>query len=324
LKVILWIFFLLSLSFLIKTILQKNIWNGTNRVSLVLESWTAKDPNDIRLAVFSYDPKLNQALYLIIPENTMIDVPFGYETFQASSVYKLGELDRKRGGGRLLDKSIENTFGIVLDGFYVFDVSAYSKLPQTNTEVIELKKKYFSLRGLFTSLINLFNNQSIDTNLSFMDKLHLWNTLRRLRLDQIAVYDPDKMGLLADTKLPDNTTVKIVDKDLYDAFFDEYFYDSPVRSEKITIEVVNATNQERVASQFSRLMEGIGANVIIKSTADKVEDYNCRLYLNAEKLKRSSIVAKLMAIYKCNIESGNEYTSAHADIKVILGKGYLQ
>ena len=324
LKVILWIFFLLSLSFLIKTILQKNIWNGTNRVSLVLESWTAKDPNDIRLAVFSYDPKLNQALYLIIPENTMLDVPFGYETFQASSVYKLGELDRKRGGGRLLDKSIENTFGIVLDGFYVFDVSAYSKLPQTNTEVIELKKKYFSLRGLFTSLINLFNNQSIDTNLSFMDKLHLWNTLRRLRLDQIAVYDPDKMGLLADTKLPDNTTVKIVDKDLYDAFFDEYFYDSPVRSEKITIEVVNATNQERVASQFSRLMEGIGANVIIKSTADKVEDYNCRLYLNAEKLKRSSIVAKLMAIYKCNIESGNEYTSAHADIKVILGKGYLQ
>jgi len=225
LKVILWIFFLLSLSFLIKTILQKNIWNGTNRVSLVLESWTAKDPNDIRLAVFSYDPKLNQALYLIIPENTMLDVPFGYETFQASSVYKLGELDRKRGGGRLLDKSIENTFGIVLDGFYVFDVSAYSKLPQTNTEVIELKKKYFSLRGLFTSLINLFNNQSIDTNLSFMDKLHLWNTLRRLRLDQIAVYDPDKMGLLADTKLPDNTTVKIVDKDLYDAFFDEYFYD---------------------------------------------------------------------------------------------------
>ena len=324
LKVILWIFFLLSLSFLIKTILQKNIWNGTNRVSLVLESWTAKDPNDIRLAVFSYDSKLNQALYLIIPENTMLDVPFGYETFQAASVYKLGELDRKRGGGRLLDKSIENTFGIVLDGFYVFDVSAYSKLPQTNTEVIELKKKYFSLRGLFTSLINLFNNQSIDTNLSFMDKLHLWNTLRRLRLDQIAVYDPDKMGLLADTKLPDNTTVKIVDKDLYDAFFDEYFYDSPVRSEKITIEVVNATNQERVASQFSRLMEGIGANVIIKSTADKVEDYNCRLYLNAEKLKRSSIVAKLMAIYKCNIESGNDNTSAHADIKVILGKGYLQ
>lgn len=324
LKAILWIFFLLIFTVLTKPFWQKNIWNGTNRVSLVLESWSAKDPSDVRLAVFSYDPMQTRALYLTIPENTMLDVPFGYETFQASSVYKLGELDRKRGGGRLLDKSIQNTFGIVLDGFYVFDVNAFSKLPQNQSEVIELKKKYFSWSGLLTGMGSLFNNQSIDTNISFTDKLHLWNTLRRLRLDQIAVYNPDKMGLLTDIKLPDNTTVKIVDKDLYDAFFDEYFYDSPVRAEKITIEIVNATSQERVASQFSRLMEGLGANVIIKSTADKEEDYNCMLYLNAEKLKRSSIVSKLMTIYKCNIGSDNDNTLVQADLKVILGKGYLQ
>ncbi len=322
-KVPLWVFFLLIFIFLTKPFWQKSIWNGTNRVSFVLESWSGKDPSDVRLAVFSYDPKLTRALFLIIPENTMLDVPFGYETYQASSVYKLGELDKKRGGGRLLDKSIENTFGIVLDGFYVFNDNTFSKLPQSNTEVIELKKKYFSWGGLFSGLINLFNHQSTDTNFSFLDKLHLWNTIRQLRLDQIAVYDLDDMHLLTDTPLPDKSIVKIADKDLYDAFFDGYFYDSSVRSEKITLEVVNATDQERVASQFARLMEGIGANVIIKSTSDKVEDYNCRLYLNAEKLKHSPIVAKLMTVYKCQIASENDNSSLHADIKVILGKGYL-
>lgn len=322
-KAILWIFFLLIFIFLIKTFWQKTIWNGTNRVSFVLESWSAKDPDDVRLAVFSYDPKLTQALYLIIPENTMLNVPFGYETYQASSVYKLGELDRKRGGGRLLAKSIENTFGIVLDGYYVFDDKAFSKLPQNKTEVIDFKKKYFSWRRIFPGMISLFNNQSTDTNFSFMDKLHLWNAFRRLRLDQLAVYDLDKMNLLTDTKLADNSTIKIADKDLYDAFFDGYFYDSSIRSEKIAVEIVNATDQERVASQFARLMEGIGANVIIKSTADKVEDYNCRLYLNSGKLKHSSIVAKLITIYRCSIASDNDKSLTHADIKVILGKGYL-
>ncbi len=323
LKIILWVFFLLIFIFLTKPFWQKSIWNGKNRVSFVLESLSGKDPSDVRLAVFSYDPKLIQALFLIIPENTMLDVPFGYETYQASSVYKLGELDKKKGGGRLLDKSIENTFGIVLDGYYVFDVNAYQKLPQNKTEVIEFKKKYFSWSGLFSSMINVFNHQSIDTNFSYFDKLHLWNTLRRLRLDQIAVYDLDDMHLLTDTELADKSIVKIADKDLYDAFFDGYFYDSPIRAEKITIEIVNATDQERVASQFARLMEGAGANVIIKSTADKAEDYNCRLYLNAEKLKHSSIVAKLITIYKCSIASDSDKSSLHADIKVILGKGYL-
>lgn len=324
LKMIVWVFCLLLFIFLTNSFWQKNIWNGKNRVSFVLESWSGKDPGDVRLAVFSYDPKLTQALFLIIPENTMLDVPFGYETYQASSVYKLGELDKKKGGGRLLDKSIENTFGIVLDGFYVFDVKALSKLPRNKTEVMEYKKKYFSWSGLFSSMINAFNHQSIDTNFSYLDKLHLWNTLRHLRLDQIAVYDLDDLHLLTDTELPDKSMVKIADKDLYDAFFDGYFYDSPIRAEKITIEIVNATDQERVASQFARLMEGIGANVMIKSTSDLVEDYNCRLYLNAEKLKHSSIVAKLISIYKCSIASDSDKSSLHADIKVILGKGYLQ
>lgn len=323
LKAIFWVFFLLIFIFLIKPFWQKSIWNGTNRVSFVLESRSDKDPGDVRLAVFSYDPKLTRAIFLIIPENTMLDVPFGYETYQASSVYKLGELDKKRGGGRLLAKSIENTFGIVLDGYYVYDVKALSKLPRNKIEVIDLKKKYFSWSGLFSSLINLFNDHSIDTNFSLRDKLHLWNTLRQLRLDQIAVYDLSDMQILADTELPDKSIVKIADKDLYDAFFDGYFYDSPIRSEKITIEIVNATDQERVASQFARLMEGVGANVMIKSTSDKVEDYNCRLYLNSENLKHSSIVAKLITIYKCSIGSDADKSSLHADIKVILGKGYL-
>ncbi|MBI3955371.1 LCP family protein [Candidatus Gottesmanbacteria bacterium] len=323
-KAIFWILFLLIFIFLIKLLWQKSIWNRANRVSIILESRTGKNAGGIKLDLFSYDPKLKQAVIMVIPDNTMLDVPFGYETYQASSVYKLGELDKKRGGGRLLAKSIENTFGIVLDGFYVFDDNIYSMLPQNKNEVMEFKKKYFSLLSLFSNLNSLLTNYHyIDTNLSLLDKLYLWNALRQLRLDQITVYDLDKVKLLTDTKLPDNTMVKIVDKDLYDAFFEGVFYDSPIRTEKITVEVVNATDQERVASQFARLMEAVGSNVIIKSTADKEEDFTCKLYLNSDKLKLSSIVAKLKTVYKCKIAIDHNDSSIHADIKVILGKGYL-
>ncbi len=323
-KAIIWILFFLFFIFLIKLFWQKNIWNAADRVSIILESRSVKDAGGIKLDLFSYDPKLKQAVILTIPENTMLDVPFGYETYQASSVYKLGELDKKKGGGRLLAKSVENTFGVVLDGFYVFDDNIYPMLPQNKNEVIEFKRKYFSLFGLFSNMSSLFTNfHNIDTNFSFLDKLHLWNALRQLRLDQITVYDLDKIKLLTDTKLPDNTTVKIVDKDLYDAFFDGVYYDSAIRAEKITVEVVNATGQERVASQFARLMEAVGSKVIIKSTADKEEDYTCKLYLNSDKLKLSSIVAKLKTVYKCKIATDQNDSSIHADIKVILGRGYL-
>ncbi|MBI3379237.1 LytR C-terminal domain-containing protein [Candidatus Gottesmanbacteria bacterium] len=290
-------------------------WDGMRRFTVIIDG----NP----LFLFSLEPSTHQAILVTIPVNTILDVPYGYNTYPAGAVYELGNLDPKRGGGKLLSKSIENTFGIVVGGFFARGDSDKYLLPTELDKVLDLKRKYFSFRRLLPSIFSIQSGiKNVKTDLNLADIVRFWNAVRYLRSDNIKIVDLVNSHALIKEKLPDGSIVYKTDPDLLDQFFSPSFQDQVVRLQNVSVEVINATDREKVASQFSRILHNLGANVVSKSTAVQKENGNCRVVTFRHELSSSIIVDRLKKFYKCSVEESNE--TDVSDIKVILGQEYLQ
>lgn len=307
------IFFLAILSVI--KIIRDGTWDGKRRFTVVLDG----SP----IILFSIEPISRQAVLVPIPENTMLDVPYGYSTYPASAVFRLGSLDPKRSGGKLLSKSMENTFGVLVDGFFAQKGGDRYIFPVQSSTLPKFKKEYFSLTSAVSAL---FKFQAVSgnlaTNLSIIDILRLWNSVRSLRADQINVIDLAKNNALRDGRLADGTTVKILDRDALDKVLFPDFQDQPVRMQNITVEVVNATDTEKVAGQFSRILQNMGGSVVATTTAKEAADYNCKILLSRRQLRSSIIVDRLERSYRCTVEEDSGVRVA--DLKIVLGGGFIK
>lgn len=312
------VLFLLGLIVLISvfSILRVRRWDKVHRFTAVF--------NASPLIIFTYDPNLRQAVILTIPSNAFFEVPYGYGNYSAGSVYRLGSLDEKRGGGNLLTKSIENTLGIVVEGYIAPKSKELINIPAMDrAEIQRIKSTYFSLRGILSlgQIISYF--REMDANLSLMDKFNLWNAIRGLRIDNITLLDIADSQVLTDQKLPDGTTVKIINRELFDAFIADKFQDHLVRSENISVEIINAADRGGLASQFAGTLKNLGANIMVRTTAAKSEEYTCLVVVSQKALTESHIVKRLQRLYKCDISS-NLSEKNIADIQVILGKEFMK
>lgn len=290
-------------------------WDGKRRYTVILDG----DP----LVLFSSQPGNFDATILLIPGDTMLEVPFGYNQYNAQSVFKLGNLDRKRGGGMLLSKSIENTFGILTDGFIAQKSNDKYTLLQNASQLGQIKKTYFSIWTILTRFYKIpFFFQNIQTNISFSDLIKLWMAVRGLRLDQISLMDLSESPVLKSDILPDQTSVNLVDEELFDQLFISKFHDQNIRLQNAAIEVVNATAQDGIASKFSRILQHLGGNVVAK-TSTTVSDtkFNCIIEIGKKEYASSMIVKRLVDYYKCSIKQAEN--TGVADIKVILGEDFL-
>lgn len=307
------IFFLIIFSVI--KIVRDGIWDGKRRFTVVLDG----NP----LILFSVEPYSKQALLVQVPPNTILDVPYGYSTYPASAVFRLGNLDPKRSGGKLLSKSIENTFGVLVDGFIASKGENRYSFPIGSDALSKLKKDYFSLTSVVPAFMK-FNAASgnLATNLSIIDIFRLWNSVRSLRADQILVVDLEKNNAVYDTRLPDGTIVKTLDRDVLDKVLFPDFQDQLVRMQNITVEVVNASDQEKVAAQFSRILKNMGVNVVVTTTAKETVNYSCNILVSRRELRSSIIVDRLQKFYRCAVEEESDIRVA--DLKIILGVGFIK
>lgn len=293
-------------------------WDKKSRFSLLLET------PDSDLLLLSVEPSQEKAVFLLIPANTQMDLPYGYKTYPASSIYRLGELDKTRGGGILFKKSIETTLGVKIDGFIIFSDSSLLKWPKSRTELAAFKKSAFSYFSGFNFFLQ-FVGGNVTSDLNFSQKLAFFNSVRRLRSDQIQFSDLGEGILGKDIILPDQSKVIRIDPEAFDFHLGNNFQDFRLRTEEITLEVVNASGLERIASQFARVLNHLGSNVIAKTTAKENIKEVCTLYFLNEKSAQSLITEILKKDYACeeNNNKVREFQSA-ADIIIILGEEFIK
>lgn len=307
---------LLFLIFVIVKVLNARQWDGNTRISLAIYS----DPPTI----FSLDPRLKRAFIISYPSNTLLEVPFGYKTYTASSIFKLGELDKERGGGKLLAKTVENTFGIYINGFVSLDYAPIAMGTINSQRISQLKSNYFSLSGSLVSIIDMIQFLSkVNTNLSLIDLYGVWAQVRAIRSDRIEFIDLESAQVLVDDLLADKTAVKRIDFDQLDLVVTNRFQDQMMRSESVTLEVSNASGRDRLASQFARILRLRGANVIIKSTDQSIQKDNCILYLSQASFRNALITQFLTHAYDCSIRDGNT-DQMKANIKIVVGEQFYQ
>ena len=190
-------------------------------------------------------------------------------------------------------------------------------------KLMDFKKTNFSISGLLPLILKYpLLSKNIETDISAIDLLRLWNAVRNLRSDRMTNLDLTQSNILIQEKLPDGTLVSNINQDLLEKFISANFYDQLVRKENYSIEVVNATGREKVASQFSRILENLGANVVVISTAKETEKYKCKVQVSKKDLLSSKITDRLKRFYECRIEENQD--SKVTDIKVMLGEEFIK
>lgn len=324
-RVLLALLLILLGSFILFIMLYSRIWgwDGQSRFTVVLYQVTKEaDRSRVPIVIFSLEPKTKRAVYITIPPNTLLSVPYGYQDYVASSVYGLGQLDPKRGGGRLLAKSIQQTFGILVNGFYSVSSDEESLFPATDAQLKEFKKYRLSLISMLLKTPAVIRSiADRDTSLSIPESYKLWREVRAIRFDQIKFYDLNNTEVLHDSKQPDGSIVTVVDTGQFDFLFSDSFTDSIVRIEPTTVAVVNATDHTGLASSFSRVLEHMGVHVISNSSSSSSQKKTCQIFLS-ELSKNSMLVVLLKQHFGCEV-ANEEKRDEGADIQILLGEDFL-
>ena len=317
------LFFILGGVFFAST--SRSRWDSKRRFTFVVQNFESpKEPQEnAKLLIFSIEPRQNRAVYIFLPSSVILDVPYGYKSYRASSVYTLGELDKVRGGGKLLTSSFENTFGVIVDGYLFGEKNVLPFLTEKREEMREIKKTYFSISGFGFFISSLFSPSYMKTNISVIDRFRIWNAIRQLREDQISFLDLGDGNVVRGDILPDKIPVLEVNKDIFDGIIKNMWEDSQIRAERISLRIVNATNEEKVASRFSRILEHLGGNVVEITTAKKQEKEGCTFFVSQKSLLSSAIIGRLKDAYNCQAREKSNFTET-ADVTVVLGEDFLQ
>lgn len=289
-------------------------WDAVSRYTFVVHS----NP----LIVVSVEPATKRSVVVTFPSNALLSLPYGYGSYQASSVFPLGELDNTHGGGKLLMRSIEETLGAPVYGYLSFGQEIV--LAPDRTDISQLKKKYFSASNIllrFPSFLRVI--ETMTTNISVVDMYQLWMAIRNIRSDTVVHIDTQMEGLLQKTILPDGSIQYVIDTDTFANRYPDIFQDHAVRLEEKTVEVVNATKEPSVAARFGHILETMGAHVLVKSTSQSEMKDPCVIAIKSKQMTQSIIVARLKSYYGCTIGKGSLDTDV-VDLRVTLGVGFIQ
>ena len=298
-------------------------WNGKDRLTVVLQNVSGENKTEeYRLAVISIEPSQEKGNYLYLKPNFLLDIPYGYKTYPVYSIYKLGRLDKTRGGEKLIKSSIETTLGIKTDRYLLFTDKNGPELPDRKESFNKFKHDNLTIFSGFPFLAGLYSGR-VSTDMTLIERIRFFWEMRNLRIDQIKYIDPSVSVASREELLPDNSRMYSLDRDLFDNLIKNDFTDIRVRKEDYTLEVQNATGQEKIASQFSRILDHMGAHVVFKTTSKDINRNICLLRFSNNTGRESYVSRILKADYKCQ-ESKEGNGVSQADIQVIIGEGFLK
>src|SRR3989338_2174349 len=135
-------------------------WNGKDRLTVVLQNVSGENKTEeYRLAVISIEPSQEKGNYLYLKPNFLLDIPYGYKTYPVYSIYKLGRLDKTRGGEKLIKSSIETTLRIKTDRYLLFTDKNGPELPDRKESFNKFKHDNLTIFSGFPFLAGLYSGR---------------------------------------------------------------------------------------------------------------------------------------------------------------------
>lgn len=260
-------------------------------------------------SVVSYSPKEEKITIINIPDETFVEVPYGFGKWQLRAVYELGESQKEMGGNKLLKDTLTDFFAIPIDGF--LDLSALKSLNSASEVVNTIRQNPFAGLSLLSSL---------KTDLTLWEILRLKMGISGVRFDKIRELDLLKLGVLDKENLADGTQILTADPVQLDSVL-SLLADPLISSEHKAIAVLNATGHSQFAGRWARLITNLGGNVIITSNASK------RLDKTQVVGEKSLTLKRLMQIFSSDgriTPQDGDIASSRAQINLLLGEDYFK
>lgn len=280
-------------------------WNGEFNINLLIRT--------PQIYLLSYNPTEKKITTISIPNETFLEVPFGFGFWQLGSIYELGQSRKQLGGNRLLEDTIKSSFATPVDGF--LDFSSLPNKKDLASILEDLRKHPFSGISYLSTL---------KTNLTPWELLKLKTGIASVRFDKIKHIDLLKLNILESDELLDGTKVLAADPVKLDSVL-VALADPEIISENKTIAVLNATDQPQLAQKWARLITNLGGNVIITANAE-------------QRLKKTKVVGedsltlkRLQKIFQLDCQDGPEcgkvgqyedVASSRAQINLLLGEDF--
>lgn len=268
---------------------EKTSWNSDFSINLLVRS------NSISLV--NFNPTDKKITIVKIPDQTLVETVHGFGSWQVSSIYEFGQLQKGVGGDKLLKDSMSAFFGLPIEGIVEGDL----------VNMIIDKK---------LSLLSIFDLKS---DLSLFDLLKLEMELSSVRFDRITQIDLLPSGGLEKSRLADGTEVLLPEYNLLDQAISE-LVDPVIASEHKTIAIFNSTEHPGLALTAARLISNLGGDVIIVSNSkEKFEETK----ISGEKSKTYQRIKQIFGANDTIDSNAEELVTSRAQINLFLGEDYF-
>lgn len=311
----------ISLSFKAFSLIKHSVFDGQNRITLVVDSAKGGAKEDI--LVFSLEPANRSISLLRVPANTNVQVSKNYGTYQLGNVYRLGGLDPSQGGGgELLGRTVQDFIGAPIDGWFVSNWEFSLKREDLESRGMKtLVREGFSIKN---ALIFLKNSglADLDTNLTIIDMLRVWHRASSVTIDKIEVSDLRNTRTLKKMYLPGETEVYEIDPRTLDEMTISLFYDARALKERKTVEIINGAGVAGLGSNVARVVNNMGAQVLfVKTSQEKIE--HSRVSGGNKESYTVRKISKNLGIPIVKREDGDGPPSG-IDITIFIGEDYLK
>ncbi len=292
------------------------IWDGSTNINGVVVGGLTQ--------VFSFNPQEKKLTVLTLPDETYLDLPFGFGKYPTRSIYELGQNETPNIGGRLLEETIKATLGMPIDGYIVLkgDFEGMSF-----TEVLErIDKNPFASISLLSSVESDFTKTEI-FRLAWM--------LRRVRSDNQNVVNLADSSITKSLLLADGTRGYGIEQSKLDILIQLEAKDSRVTDEVLSVGIINATDHPKLAESASRIITNMGGRVTFTTSSEKSYEESFVVGRDSyTKTRMSQIFAPRCLVSKkklfglmqksgCDINDP-EIVSSRSDVTIVLGEDYFQ
>jgi len=273
-------------------------WDSGRRFNIIL--------NTMPLRLISFDKDEKSMVVVSIPPDSYLHISENYGEYKAESIFPLGELDPKLGGGMLLMDTIKNTFGLPIDGYIDFSDKDLNGNIFTPSRLWEINNN------------RLTGKAKVKTNLKLATINRFFIAAMNLRSDQVKNYDLTKLDIVEDFALPDKTKIQRIDSNKLDKILEGLFAENDIINEKISISVYNASRTAGMATSVARTITNIGGRVIFVGNVEGKIKEKCKINGND---KGTKTYKRLKNIFKC-IEDKKQQVGKLSDINLYIGQDY--
>lgn len=283
-------------------------WQGEFKINLVFRGKN--------ISVLSFDPEERTIKVVNIADETYLQVPGGFGSWQLRSIFDLGESSERQTGAKLLSLALSNFLAAPIDGF----IEPLGELREKSGYDLA---QY--LRSNPLNSLSLLGNSKISLNLEEFTRLVLG--IYSVRFDKISAIDLKEAKLLEQKILPDGNLGFIGDPVKIDGFAGSIFMDQKIRKEGKTVAIFNATGKPGAAQKAGLLISHLGGNVIFTANAN-TPDLNKSFIFTKEPMESptyqrlSQIFAPSCLKKKCDILDDLDILNSRAEINVVLGSDF--